>query len=470
MLQRDQHVTNMQSWSSQDDSRWRDNADATRAGVALFDLLAQHNELNNRLGEAVRQSPPGKPIGEIEERLVPSPLDRINRILELSGLPVQIRLTDKASFDAEREGIEDRYPISEMSDGEKSAVLLAAEVLTAPSGCVQILDEPERHLHRSISVALIEAVLNERPDCHFVVLTHDLDLAGALPGSLTTSIVLARSGWTSKTPAGWDMDLVESTAEFPEGIKAAVLGGRRRVLFIEGERTSRDYRLYRLLFPEWSVVPAGGCDEVIRAVKGLSESVEYHWLHCRGVVDGDSRSPSEADALRAAGILALRVHEVESVYYCEILMRAVAAAQEKNLERAPDELFDLAVEAGLNELGSGDTVDRLAAVVAVAALRRQVLESLPDHNSIATEPARVEIAVDSPFPTEVKRIRELLGSRSLEEIVQTYPIRDCGLRGEIAKRLGFQNAENYEAFARSLITADPVLAQAVRGLVGELPP
>ena len=83
-------------------------------------------------------------------------------------------MTARASFDAVRlDGA--RYPINQMSDGEKSALILASEILTAQPGTIYLLDEPERHMHRSISASLITSATGERPDCFFVLLTHDLD-------------------------------------------------------------------------------------------------------------------------------------------------------------------------------------------------------------------------------------------------------------------------------------------------------
>ncbi|WP_442947933.1 AAA family ATPase [Nostoc sp.] len=41
------------------------------------------------------------------------------------------------------------YSIAELSDGERNALLIAANVLTVKNGTLVLIDEPERHLHRS---------------------------------------------------------------------------------------------------------------------------------------------------------------------------------------------------------------------------------------------------------------------------------------------------------------------------------
>jgi hypothetical protein len=41
------------------------------------------------------------------------------------------------------------YSIAELSDGERNALLIAATVLTVKPGTLLLIDELERHLHRS---------------------------------------------------------------------------------------------------------------------------------------------------------------------------------------------------------------------------------------------------------------------------------------------------------------------------------
>ncbi|MDE2823103.1 MAG: hypothetical protein OXK79_06320, partial [Chloroflexota bacterium] len=67
-----------------------------------------------------------------------------------------------------------------------------------------------------------------------------------------------------------------SGANLPEDLKRDILGARRRILFVEGTINSRDLPLYGALFPELSVIPKGSCEEIVRAVKGLRGSYQYH--------------------------------------------------------------------------------------------------------------------------------------------------------------------------------------------------
>jgi AAA domain, putative AbiEii toxin, Type IV TA system len=457
---------NMAAWSNQPDSRWLDHANPQRAGVVLFDLLAKVNERNARLA-ALHDG--GASSEEVEREVEPSLLVRVNRILSQAHLDVELVLTEQATFDTVSAERGARYPISQMSDGEKSALLLAAEVIAGPERSVQIVDEPERHLHRAISAGLIEAIAAERPDCHFVILTHDLDLAASLPKSTTQLAVLSGCEWSGDRPVGWDLHLVDEDTRLPESARRAILGGRRKILFLEGEPHSLDLHLYALLFPGWTLMPTGGCGQVIRAVGGLVASGAHHWIEPRGIVDGDGRSAGEKFLLNSKGILALPVHEVESLYYSDPVLRALADQQGEMLERAPTDLYDTALARALDAIDTEGTPERLAAAVAEAIVRRTGVDGLPDRHDLINGVDPIRISFSSPYPEQLSRLRTFLGARDLDSVVRLYPVRDTAMRGEVAKALGFRSHADFEAAARTSIRRDKSLSKALLELVGDLP-
>ncbi|HVE46760.1 MAG TPA: AAA family ATPase [Acidimicrobiales bacterium] len=464
--QREQLGVNITHWGADPQSRWRDHAQAQRASVVLFDLLAQINDYNARVVELLKQ---GVQPEHIWDAVGISMLDRINSILGNAHLKVRLATTDRATFEAVTVDGCPGYPIQEMSDGEKSALLLSAEVMTVPSSSLVIIDEPERHLHRLISASLIEAIAAGRQDCHFVVLTHDLDLAASLPRSSTTLAVLAKTTWSNGLPVGWDLRILDPEDDIPESARCAILGGRRRVPFLEGEAHSLDLRLYEVLFDEWTLMPVGGCDQVIRAVHGLLTSETHHWVHGRGIVDGDGRDAAERANLAVNGILALAVSEVESLYYSEIVRRALAARQGETLGKEPTELLDDSTHRALAALSAGDTPNRLAASVAEKIVSRRLFDDLPTRAELATGVDPVVVSTSSPFPMQLAQLAGYLQAADLESIVREYPIRDTSLRADVAASLGFKSIEHYEAAALARIRHDPQLATAVRQIIGDLP-
>ena len=462
-----QHETtrrNMTDWNRQHDSRYLDHADGHRASMVLFDILAR---VNYEHAQMVTMYSTGASPQEVKKQFGPPLLDRLNAIFRTAGLAIELRLTDAQTLNAVNSTSGTEYPIFQMSDGEKSALLLAGEVLTTPTGSVYIIDEPERHLHRSISAGLVEAIIADRPDSHFVVLTHDLELAAALGGPGGHVYSLTMCTWTGQGADGWELFPVEASAEIPEAARLAILGGRRELLFIEGERHSLDLRLYKLLFPSWTLFPAGNCDQVIRAVTGLRTSQSHHWLNSRGIVDGDGRTEAEKSSLHARGILALPVSEVENLYYSAAVMESVGARQAEAVDESADALTKQARETALHALREHGTPERLAAALALSALRRRVIEELP--TSIDTTSASVTVSFHSPYPELLSRIRTLLDAGDLEGLIRLVPIRDTALRDRVARSLRFQKAADYEAAARVRIREDPALASEVRTLIGPMP-
>ena len=457
--------SHMTSWSRDPNSRWLDHAQQQRPNAVLFDLLGRVNERNARVAAMVDQGTV-PPIGESVE---PSLLTQVNRILQDAHLDVELALTSQATFDAVSITRSVRYPISQMSDGEKSALLLAAEVMVGPEGCVQIIDEPERHLHRSISAGLIEAILSERSDCHFVVLTHDLDLASNLPRDSTKLEVLSGCSWSGASAVGWDLREVDPSSHLPDSARRAILGGRKKILFLEGESHSLDVGLYSILYPGWHLSPVGGCEQVIRSVTGLGASDEHHWIHPRGIVDGDGRTGEEKAALSAKGVLALQVQEVESLYYCKQVLERLATQQAIALDRSAQELLDAATAGALRALNAADTAQRLAAAVSVAIVRRSALERLPDVSAIASGGTSIDVSVPSPYPGELASLQHLLADADVESIIRRFPVRDTALPSNVATALGFRTSKDYEAAVRSRLRRDAELTAVVRSLVGELP-
>lgn len=84
---------------------------------------------------------------------------------------------EDAAFYAYIDDPAQRYSATQMSDGERSVLYLAAQVLCVPESKIIIMDEPEVHLHPSLMGHLWDALEKIRPDCLFIYITHDVDFA-----------------------------------------------------------------------------------------------------------------------------------------------------------------------------------------------------------------------------------------------------------------------------------------------------
>ena len=83
--------------------------------------------------------------------------------------------------------------MAQMSDGERSATIIAANVITAESESVLLIDEPERHLHRSVIEPFLSALFTFRKDCIFVIATHEIALPVANSDTQVLMLIPIRS-------------------------------------------------------------------------------------------------------------------------------------------------------------------------------------------------------------------------------------------------------------------------------------
>ena len=214
------------------------------------------------------------------------------------------------------------YPINELSDGERSALLLGAAVVSEPEDTLFLIDEPERHLHRSIICPLLQAVFTARPDCRFVVATHELMLPLSFPDAEV--LILRRCIFEGSAPAHWVADRTSAAAALSDELKANIWGGRRQLLFVEGTETSLDAKMYRLLFPDLTVYPKNARPQVEAAVEEITAADEFTWVKIRGLVDGNGTPSADKDELRQRSVHSLESCAVESLYYHPQVQREVA--------------------------------------------------------------------------------------------------------------------------------------------------
>ena len=325
-----QDSVNIQASDSDPASRYRDRYSSARPNRALFALLRQRTR---RDSEGIARYETGG-VESLDEYLHnnPNPIDVINGLFKETSLEVEIDLDpeDPDALVARRLAGGQTYGIEQLSDGERSALLLASEVLTAPKGSLLLLDEPERHLHRSIISPLLSGLFATRDDCNFVISTHDL----LFPHDCgpTAVLVLRSCTFAGNTPRSWDVDLLDAEEGIDDDLKVAVWGSRRTILCIEGTHTSLDKPLYEALFPDVTVRPTGNRDEVMDFVKNAAAIEELHWLNIYGLIDRDQRPGIEQDVDSLEQIYTLSRYAVESIYYDTRIQRAVAEPRARQLE------------------------------------------------------------------------------------------------------------------------------------------
>lgn len=296
-------------------ARWMDDYSQQRAQMAIYDLVNSENVRAREITRAV-DAKKAEEIGKLSAK--DGAFTTLNRLLRLANLDIVLSVEANDEIMATRNGSM-LYSIAKLSDGERNAILIGANVLTVSTGTLLLIDEPERHLHRSIVSPLLSLLLKERPDCAFVVSTHEPLLPVDNPGS---KVLLTRACvYDCDKVKSYDLDLLENTAGIDDDLKRTILGERRKIVFVEGVEHSLDKPLYSLLFPNSSIVAKANCREVENAVVGIKGTAELHWVKPFGLVDNDSSEPERIADLQAKGVIPLNVYSVESIYYHPVVQK-----------------------------------------------------------------------------------------------------------------------------------------------------
>ncbi|MCQ1839163.1 AAA family ATPase [Neorhizobium galegae] len=240
-------------------------------------------------------------LAEIWHRLLP------HRKLVLSGDDIRVSVTGKM----------ETYSAEQMSDGERSVFYLVGQVLIAERDSLLIFDEPELHIHRSITGKLWDELEAARQDCAFIIITHDLEFAAARVGK--KFVIRDYSPENS-----WIIEQVPEGTGFDEEVTTAILGSRRPILFTEGTATSLDQAVYRACYPDWTVIPRGSCEEVIHSVVTMRKNAALTRVTCSGIVDADDYEAADVERLNALNIGVLSVSEIENLILLPSVSRAIA--------------------------------------------------------------------------------------------------------------------------------------------------
>lgn len=442
-------------------TRHQDNYAEQRSNLTIFELIDSENVRARNIAKAVDSNDIDLALKCSQDQ---APISVINELLAVANIPIEIILGTEDELFASKNGSA-LYSITELSDGERNAILISADVLTARKNSLIVLDEPERHLHRSIISPLLSSLFLKRPDCAFVVSTHDVYLP--IDNEDAAVLMLRSCEWNGKTPKGWDADLIGALDEIEPAIKKQILGSKRCILFVEGDDESLDKQIYQILYPSVSVIPKGNCVAVERAVHGLKSSGGLVWLNAVGLVDADDRTQEQIQDLQSSGIFALPCYSIESLYYHEEILKKIAYRVSELRGNDPKEMMESAIQA------IKDAVlphrDRLSARLSEKRVRVKLMEHLPTHEDIVQSgKLSIEIDVESILNSERERFDESLHSDSVNLIVDRYPLRETPALNGVAKCFGFKNRQDYEASVRKLLIDDDASKNMLRKLLSGL--
>ena len=464
---RQEYNRNTLGYNTHKDARWKDLRPGDDLSALLFDLVAKDNAINESIAQHIRNKDADQAFEESDKS--PSPFNQINEMLARGKLTVALhKTTDQNLLARHPQG--DSFGIEKMSDGERSAMIIAAHVITAESGTVFLIDEPERHLHRSIIQPFLSALFALRSgDCAFIISTHEIALPVATPEARV--LMLRSCQWSNDTPTAWDAKLLEPNSELPPELKLAILGSRKKILFVEGQRGSLDVSLYSVLFPTLSVNPIGSCEEVQKAVLGLRGSQEIDDAEVFGLIDRDNRGDKDIEKLAEKGIFALKVYSVEALYYCSDAIDAVARQQASSRGIDANGLVKSAKQQVIEELKDQQLAERMAARRCERQIQELALSNIPNWKSIRANAAqRICVPIDPQvYLEELDYFNELVKGANIDQLIARYPLRDSRVFEIIATTLKCQNQEDYQRMILVQIENDKELACKLKSRI-DAPP
>lgn len=218
------------------------------------------------------------------------------------------------------------YPIKYLSSGEKSIFYFLACIFLKEKKSYYFVDEPENNLNPSIVSKLWDIIEKHREGSIFVYLTHD--------SNFVASRINSKLFWIEKYDGTeWVYKPLPENDNLPQHLMVALVGNREPVLFCESQDEYKyDDIVFKMMFPEFKVIPAAGCDAVIAKVKAYS--IAGLPQKAFGIIDCDYKDQSYLEGQETDGIFHLPFFEIESFLFSEEIITGVIATFSRDKENA----------------------------------------------------------------------------------------------------------------------------------------
>lgn len=385
----------------------------------LSAIFARQNKEND---EYVKDCRIKESNGEEKARVPIMITDRIINIWKSIFPHRNIIFQDATVLAQHAEG--DTYHAQKMSDGERVAIYLIGQCLVAPDNTTIVIDEPEIHLHKSIMYKLWDKIEESCQNKTLVYITHDLDFA--------SSRKECKKIWVKSYDGNknWDIAIIDSDDNIPDCLLYEVLGNRKPVLFIEGERGSYDYQLYTHIYDQYHIIPCQNCHKVIEMTKAFNNEriKSLHHLKIKGIIDHDYMTEEEIKGYKDNQIHTLEVAEIENLYLIEPIIRIVA----ENQALEPDATFDSVKEFLFNEF-SKEYDHQISEMCTKEIQHKLKCYNKPLENTIEALQRQMDILVTSiNIPEVYNRIKNetdtIIENQEYDSLLKIYNRKSLHLR------------------------------------------
>lgn len=208
-----------------------------------------------------------------------------------------------------------QYPLKYLSSGEKSILFFLIGVLLQERKDYYFIDEPENNLNPAIVSRLWDFLERERSDSTFVYLTHD--------NEFVASRINSKIYWINRYDGKrWEWKELPENKDLPQDLAIKLIGNRDSVLFCESHDEYKfDSQLFKLLFSDYKIVSAAGCDKVCSLTKAYKDlGLPQKAI---GIIDRDYKSDEYLNGLKKNGVYHLPFHEIENLLFSEKILKAM---------------------------------------------------------------------------------------------------------------------------------------------------
>lgn len=458
----EQHENWIRNSDSTPESRWKDEYAARRPDISIFELIETENAYARNFLKLSKE----KDFHEVEKALLQQTnLEKINDLLLASNFQVELSINESGNLMARRFDNPTSYSVSKLSDGERNALLIASDILQAAPDTVILVDEPERHLHRSITTPFLTQLIQLRQDCKFIISTHEVQIPNEIKESRV--LVVRDCDYKNEFSPKWETEYIENPELIDDSIITEILGSRKNVLFIEGDIRSLDLPLYSIIFPNVSIIPKKSCRDVIHIVNGINDARNLHHTQAFGLIDNDKRPQEKIDELALKKIHALKAYSVESIYYNQYILEILAKKQADVIG------FDAQEKLKTAKLKFFKSINSSKEDLCIRSIEK-TLQNEVDSKNIkrkdikTTDILSIEINVKEKLDQEVILLDKKISAEDYQYIVNNYPVRSSTALDACTKEIGFQGKEQYEAAVIKLLKDSAEARQIVQQMLSPL--
>lgn len=227
-----------------------------------------------------------------------------------------------------------------------------------------------------------------------------------------------------------------------------IYGSKNKIMFCEGDKEhSYDYEIYSHLFDDYTVIPVGGCPEVIKYTEAFNAQSQIHNNEAIGLVDFDNRSVEEIKNLHHKHVYETKYNEIEMLLCDELVIRSV-------LENFSPDVVDEKVKQFKKEFFKKVEMEKERIAIDYVRNRMNVflehykVNEKNDFEQMKNEFHSITNALDieMEYNNYLSKIEAELENKNYDSLLMY-----CNLKGSVADAIGNKLVSSYSQQAKRVI-------------------